>query len=293
MKYSPEALGLLVCLALAGGLRFKGSIWSQYAQNERAWNDIMREWPILLTADTLLAIQAALRLLVLVSNVLRAGGGPTLLSQEAAAISLGAALGRAVLFFRCSDYMLDGPLGGKWPAACELLSVPLLAMLCSGICQRALATSGLTLVVSLWIGSRNHLKLAGDPISDGLFIFVHTTEMLAAFAYLSRAVFGDVGAWGNAKQTAALGFTHFLMPLQQCLAAYYFVQAFECVPQLVGAGHPFEILRMGGVAQVGVYVGAAVLYVAECIESAAAGDLEDSHPSLSAMDVPQHAAAIR
>jgi hypothetical protein len=264
--YAPEIMGMCGLLTLSLYLRVCGS--NGFMVDEQTFESIALQWPILLTADSLLALQAMLRLVVFMSTVLRSASGPTLLSQEAAAISCGAALGRATLMARSAAYFLDGPLGGYWPAACELLSVVFLAKLCRGIRQRALTASVITLAAAALIGCRNRLSLAGDPLADGLFIFAHTAELFAAFAYLSRALFSDVGLGGPCrKSVVALRFAHAVMPLQQCFAAYYFVQAFEKVPGLVDVGHPFEILQMGGVAQVAAFVGAAVLHWAECLES--------------------------
>lgn len=259
-RYAPEIIGMCGLLTLSCYLRVYGS--NGFMVDEQTFENIALQWPILLTADSLLSLQAMLRLLVFMSTVLRSASGPTLLSQEAAAISCGAALGRATLLARSAAYFLDGPLGGYWPAACELLSVVFLAKLCRGIRQRALTTSAITLAAAMCIGCRNRLSLAGDPLADGLFIFAHTAELFAAFAYLSRALFSDIG-----RKSVALRFAHAAMPLQQCFAAYYFVQAFEKVPGLVDVGHPFEILQMGGVAQVAAFVGAAMLHWAECLES--------------------------
>lgn len=269
LKYAPETIGLLVCLGLAGTLRIRGSF--EFPDGMKAdaaaaqMAEIARQWPILLSADTLLSLQAMLRVCVLVSSVLRRHG-PSLLTQEAVAISLGAAFGRVVLAAHSSVYMLDGPLGGNLPAACELLSLALLLILCRGIHLRTAMTSVLTLAAAAWIASRNHLNLANNPITDSLFTFATIAELLGAFAYLSRSVLSDVDADGGNKDNVALCFAHIIMPMQACLAAYYFVQAFEVTPQLVGAGHPFEVLQWACVAQVGAYAGAALLHWAECVE---------------------------
>lgn len=262
LKYAPEAAGLMGCLFLAVAMRVHGS--KTAAVDEKAWAEIMRQWPILLTADSLLALQAMLRLTVLISTVLRAGGDPTPLSQEAAAIQGGAALGRVVLAARSEIYMLDGPLGGRMPLACEVASLVLLAVHSRRMCRRALATSASTLFVVAWVASRNRLALANDKFTDGLFIFAHLAELIASFAYLFRALLMDVG---TGRCGVALRFTHIVMPVQQCLAAYYFVQAFEYMPELVAAGHPFHVLHFGNVAQLGAYAGAAVLHWAEYFES--------------------------
>lgn len=299
-QYAPEAAGVGACLCLALALRIRGQYGVASENNEvEAVAAIIREWPILLTADTLLALQAMLRVVVLVSSVLRAGAGPTLISQEAAAIAFGAAVGRTALAARSQHYLLDGPLGGNLPVACEILAVPLLAILCRGIHRRALMASVSTLAAAAWIASRNRLSLADDDVADALFIFAHTAELLAAFAYMSRALFSsDVGLGGaGSRRNVALHFAHVIMPFQQCLAAYYFNTAFDFTPSLVGAGHPFPILQIGCAAQFGAYVGAAVLHLAEFLESpvdepAPLGQevpIEAPYEWQSAAVVPRHA----
>lgn len=279
--YAPEATGLIACLALATHLRINNTDHAVVVDDAN-WAEIMRQWPILLTADTLLSLQSMLRLLVLVSSVLRMGDGPTPLSQETAAILCGAILGRVVLATRTADYMLDGPLGGYLPVACEALCVPLLVCLSRGIRCKNLAGALLTLGVVARTAHRNRLSLSGDAISDALFIFAHLAELVAAFAYLSRALFLDTGRADKVPWCVALRFAHVLMPVQACLSAYYFVQAFDFQKELVGAGHPFEVLQIGGVMQLGVYAAAAVLHSAECVDSSA-----DDAATAHAEDMPE------
>jgi len=281
--YAPETMGLLVCLGLAGALRIRGSVDLTSLTTDphmAALAQVAQEWPILLTADTLLSLQAMLRVCVLASSVLRRGGGPSLLTQEAAVISCGAALARVVLVARSDVYMLDGPLGGHLPTACEVASLALLLILCRGIHLRNMIESVLTLAIAAWIAYSNRLILANDTLTDGLFIFATVAELLAAFAYLCRAVFPDIKANGSSKDSVALRFAHIIMPVQACLSAYFFLRAFEVNAQFVAAGHPFEILQWGCFAQVGAYAGAALLHWAESVE--------ESQASVSR--IPQHAA---
>merc|ERR1719517_73252 len=90
-EYVPEIVCLMMCLMLAALLRARGNDHVQ-ASDAEAWAQITAQWPLLLTADTLLSLQAMLRLLVLLSTVLRAGSGdsPAPLSDEASALWLGA-----------------------------------------------------------------------------------------------------------------------------------------------------------------------------------------------------------
>lgn len=273
-RYVPESLGLVACAVLAIALRVRGSLQMEFSSQleEEVVSKITNDWPILITADSMLVVQALLRLTVLASTALRKGAGPTLLSQEVTAIFFVAALARTVLVARSSIYMLNGPLalGGYLPAACDLLSVPLLAILTWGIQRKALAASALALAAAACVGYTTSLKLADDAFSDGLFFFVHSAELFAAFAYLSRGVLAEVGLVSVNQESVALQFAHIVMPFQQCLSAYFFVQAFHTVPEMVGGGYPFEILHVGSVAQVAVYACAFVIYLVSCRETRSA-----------------------
>lgn len=259
-QHAPEVAGLATCLGVASALRIQGGFAPTV--DEKTWAEIMRQWPILLTADSLLALQAMFRLVVFLSAVLR-GGQFAPLSQEAAVLLCSAAVGRVALAARSTVYRLDGPLGGLLPICCEVASVPLLASLSRGIRPKALVTSSVTVLAAASLGYRNRLTLADDAIIDGLFTFAHSVEFFAGFAYLCRSLL-----YGAGRSTAAVRFAHFMMPLQQLLAAYYFVQAFDAVPELVASGHPFQLLQVAGITQLGVYAGAAVLHAAECLEDA-------------------------
>lgn len=262
LQHAPEAAGLAACLSLAVGLRFNN--YSRPAVDDKTWEAIVRDWPILLTADSLLALQAMLRVLVYLSVAVRAAPNP--LKSEVALIFLGAAIGRTLLAAKSGDYILDGPLGGFVPIVFEVASVPLLAFLSRGVCITGILNCAFTIAVAAYIASRNRLALANDALTDGLFLFAHVVELVGAFAYLCRSVMIDVHAIGMGRNGVAFRFAHGIMLIQQCLAAYYFVQAFEYNIGLVGAGHPFEILQMGGIAQLAAFGSASMLLVAEYLE---------------------------
>mmetsp|Transcript_96139 Transcript_96139/g.311836 ORF Transcript_96139/g.311836 Transcript_96139/m.311836 type:complete len:345 (+) Transcript_96139:97-1131(+) len=268
---APEAALLLSCLTLAALLRARGDTMGEPAdggaQGEEAWEQIKREWPILLTADTLLSLQAMLRLVVLLSVVWRlgdggSGGRAVPLSHEATTLWLGAGLARALLFARSGMYMLDGPLGGLLPVACEIAALPMLMVLSRSTISRAPLAVGLAMGAAAVYASRNRLALSeDDAVADSLFTLAHCLDLLAAFAYLVRTALIDGGA-GD----VSVGFTHLLMPIQQGFAAYYFLQAFGQVPELVGSGIPFETLQIGNAAAFGAYLGACALFLAECFD---------------------------
>jgi len=266
---APEAAGLFTCLTLAAALRARGDAHGVSESDAEAWEQINSEWPLLLTADTLLSLQAMLRLVVLISVVLRAGGGAAApLADEATCLWLFAGLARVGLLARTSVYMLDGPLGGMLPAACEVAVVPMLLVLSKSTLRRAPLTLGLVLAATVSFASRNYLALADEDdkhLADSTFMLAHTLDCLAAFAYLFRTALIDTGSRG-----VSTGFTHLLMPVQAGLSAYYFLQAFMAVPELVGKGLPFEALQIGNTAALGAYLGASALYFAECFDGRSA-----------------------
>jgi len=266
---APEAAGVMACLAFAAALR----VWGAQSSGpvDHAWAEIQAQWPVLLTADTLLSLQAMLRLLVLLSCVLRAGGDvPVPLGDETAVLWLSAGLARVALLARTDVYMLDGPLGGNLPAACEVAVLPLLFALSRGTLRKAPLTVALTCIAAAILAGRNHLNIAKDSVSDCLFIAAHGLDFLAAFAYLLRTLLLDARS-DSRKGNISIGFGHLVMPVQQCLAAYYFVQAFIAEPALEAAGRPFAVLQIGGIAQVGLYLGASAVYIADCLDHRGTG----------------------
>lgn len=261
-----EAAGVITCLTLAAVLRAKGDS----GPGDDTWAQIQAQWPLLVTADTVLSLQAMIRLLVVLSCVLRTGGGMQVpLGDETAMLWLGAGAARVALLFRTDVYMLDGPLGGKLPATCELAVLPLLFALSRGSLVKAPLVGAVTYAAAAALAGRNHLNLAQDAISDGLFVAAHGLDFIAAFAYLLRTLLIDVRSTG-CTANVSVGFAHLLMPVQQCLAAYYFVQAFEADPALVGSGRPFDMLQIGAITQLGFYLGATVVYLAEYLDHAEA-----------------------
>merc|ERR1719378_1511340 len=120
----------------------------------------------------------------------------------------------------------------------DLVSASLLTILTNGISGKGIAATVLALLTATGIGATNYIRLADDHLANELFIAVHSAEVFAAFAYLARALFSDVGIGSAGRRSVALWFAHVLMPVQAGLSAYYFIEAFHTVPQIVGAGFP-------------------------------------------------------
>lgn len=257
----PEAAGTLACLTLVAALRARGDVMAISPEDAEAWERIKSEWPILLTADTLLAIQALLRLVVLLSVLLRSGKERLVpLSDEAALLWLFGTLCRLAVMSQSTAYMLEGPVGGILPAACEVAIVPILLALG----RRALFRTPLTVVFVISsvvvYSTRNFLNLATEETANVLFTAAHSFEILSAFAYLFRTLLID-----NQKELydASVGFMHLVMPVQQALAAYFWLQAFDADAELNGRGFGTPTVQIGSIVQLGAYLGTAALYVAE------------------------------
>lgn len=252
-----EALCLVACLSLAVVLRVAAP--PRITGDVKSWERSCKSWPILLTPDSLLAFQTFLRSLGFMSVVLR--GSPSPLSNEAALCFLVAAIGRTVIASQSDVYMLDGPLGGYLPVGNEFLSVALLTFLSRGISKRGFLMVVPMVALASYLAKQNSLSISQDATIDEWFMFAHVSELFGAFAYLCRSVV--MGSGSAVKQISSLGFTYAIMIMQQCLAAYFFAQAFMPSPKAVRAGHPFEILHFGAMAQLGAFAAAAALRMAE------------------------------
>jgi len=123
-----------------------------------------------------------------------------------------------------------------------------------------------SLVLVGWTAKANCLGLAdpGDAHLDMLFSAVQLTELAASVAFLARTATLVVE---HQAPTPFAFLAHVLLPAQQLLSAYFLLTAWggsplEEIPALVGAGRPFEVLQLAGVAQVGTYALAGVVQLA-------------------------------
>jgi len=274
----PEACGLVAIVIIAGALLLwgAGDAAPGPEEDKEIWEQIRAQWPVLVTADSLLSLRAMLRALLLLSAVLRTdealrsplAGGP-------AALLLLAAISRvALLALSPHDvYHLDGPLGGIGYMALEVAALgPLLFLAAAGALDagegpslpRVLATAAVLMLIGL-TAATNHLALGGPEgvELDVLFSVGELLETAAAAAFLLR-VLGTAGLEGAQSPFAALA--HALLPVQQLMSAYFLLTAWggaplEEIPALVGAGRPFEVLQIGGAAQVLVYAMAGAVQV--------------------------------
>mmetsp|Transcript_125758 Transcript_125758/g.367514 ORF Transcript_125758/g.367514 Transcript_125758/m.367514 type:complete len:332 (-) Transcript_125758:71-1066(-) len=262
-----EVAGLVACMALAAAMLLRGDTWVPTdPADAEAWNKIKAAWPLLTTADSLIALQAMLRVPPLASALLRPShscplaGGPALLG-------FGASACRVALLALSPYHRLDGPLSGGLHASFEVAALAALLLLSRGAFQRrrqvfALAAVALT---TAWVAYSHRLAFAEDsPRLDALLTLAELMELAAASLYLART-------FGAAEQPhgGASGLLRAVLPVQQGLSMYYWLLAFEDEPGLSAAGQPLALMRVSSTAQVGMYLAAAVLHLCLSAEASA------------------------
>jgi len=276
---APEVIGLSVVLLLAVILRLRGDTDVMATPLEQqTWEQIKVQWSILMGADTLLNLQAMLRLLVLLFLARRAQvGGRSPLSGLPALLFLAAALTRGRMGCVTDVYRLEGPLalGGNLPIACEVAGVAFWAALGRSALRKAPVAATVMVGGAMWFASHHYLNLAQNASADQLFIQAHVLELLAAFAYVSRAICLAVGSEdasgdeqdldhppskGDWKSNAFIGFMHMVMTAQQAFSACYFLTAFTPDPSLVAVGRPFCVLCIANLLQLGAFLLAAAFW---------------------------------
>jgi hypothetical protein len=269
-KCSLEVGGLALLSAAMVSLRMRGTHTAVGIDDieDEAWEQITQEWPLLVTADSLLAAQVLLKVLICVSLLLRRES-PKANSLGSLAVlwCLGHAA-RLALVYRSSHYLLDGPFGGNISVGGEF--AVFLSTLCLGwreACKHPLCLAFACAVLA-WFSSRNRLNLAEDPTADSLFVFANAAEIMAAVAYSACAVMVATDSTKDAEsdECVTAGFTHFLMLAQHLAPAYYFTTAFPASPDMMGAGQPFMLLQYGNLACVAVLLASFVMYAAMHLE---------------------------
>mmetsp|Transcript_28655 Transcript_28655/g.66454 ORF Transcript_28655/g.66454 Transcript_28655/m.66454 type:complete len:352 (+) Transcript_28655:110-1165(+) len=264
----PEVLMLAAFFAVGALLRARGDTASPATNpdEDEAWEAIKQEWPLLLTADTLLSFQAMLRMLLLASAAMRSGSDAAApLGGATSALMLASGFARVLVVARTDAYMLDGPLGGYIPVLCEVGALPLLLILIRGACRQNLILLGSAIALAAWIASRNYLALSDDVLSNIYFSLSHILDVFAAVSCVVRTLLVTTSARGGCPSMAS-GFLYLVLPIQQSLSAYYFLEAFTPVDALIGAGCPFELLQYGNAAAFGAYIGALALFVVDAGE---------------------------
>lgn len=272
-QLAPEAACLVLWSLAVGALLLWGGNNGSPAptpEDQQAWHEILAEWRVLKTADSLLAMQAGLRLLLLASAVLRSEESlASPLAGEPAALLCLAAGARTTLLALSPPgvYQLDGPLGGVMHIAAEVAAVGPLAFLALFGRKAARAFPALVAAPALlagWLAVQNHLAIAGPQAAhlDMLFSFATLAELAGAVLFLGRTACAVADDPPAPFSTLA----HLLLPLQQLLAAYFLLTAWggaplEEMPVLVGAGQPFTMLQVAAACGAGAYFVAGALRI--------------------------------
>lgn len=258
---APEAIGTLACILLVVALRSRGDTIgeSMDERSREAWEAIKAQWPVLMTADTLLALQVMLRLIVVLSAVLRSGSSTASpLLDECAVLWFGGAAARSVVLMHSKAYWLEGPVGGLIPTISEVLLAPLLFVLGKRALRRSTLTMLLVVVLVGFFAQRNNIHLAEEQEANLLFTAAHCFELLSAVLYLGRTLLSDSD---SPDLQFSLTFTHLVMVVQQSLAVYFWLQAFE--PDTVsGTGLGIAAIQLSCLGQLCAYLAAASLHIA-------------------------------
>lgn len=270
---APELAGLAACGLIGGLLIYRkehNGLSPIPAEDQQIWQDINTEWPVLMTADSLLGLQAMLRMVLLSSAALRStDSSASPFSGEPALFFFLAAVCRVTLLLLSPTdiYHLDGPLGGTLNLTLEVLTVPLLMLasrhvLSLGLRRLALCSAGV--LGATFLSACNRLALAdpGAEHLDAMFSLVRLLESWAALAFFVRTC-----SLGSSSRGCFTSFAHAFLPVQQCLGAYFMLTAWggaplQEVPELVGAGSPFALLQATGIADIGFYLTSLVVFVA-------------------------------
>lgn len=256
-----EVVGLaagavMVALLLASGGEATASTEAEARVNE----EVRKEWPLLWTADSLFALQAMLRVSILLAALRGARNlSPGPLAGQPALLFFAAGVCRVALFAGSPAHALEGPLSGWTHVAFEVVSLPLLLKLSLPALQNQQCTAALmaTVLATGYAASRHRITVAEHATLDSLFTLVHFLELFAALASLARTVV----VWGGPK-CPFTRFTHLLLPLQQGLSLYFFLLAFGPEIELGATGRPMQMLQLGGAAQVAALLLAAALHLA-------------------------------
>lgn len=269
-EYALETAGLILCGSMAAVLRARGDRTAVNPSDQAAWEEIQSQWPILTTADSLFAIQAMLRVLLLLSAILRTSGSALVdaspLEGSPAIFYLLAGLIRVFLLAVSPDHGLEGPLSGPIYLAFEVAALPLLFKLAVGASTlpgRPLHALGklavwmLGVALSAVLAFQHRLPLAEDAFLNGLFTMVNLLELAAAVALLCTVVAGGGGVRGSFSS-----FAHVLLPIQQFLSMYFFLTAFDMSLERASVGKPLTLLQLTGAAELVLLLLAGIAHVA-------------------------------
>lgn len=264
-----EIGGVATILGLGIYMRCKNQGFDRFdamdEQQVQAWEQVMKEWPLLLTADTLLSFQVLLRVLICASTLWRTDDSSKTkrlpLAGEPALFLFFAQAARVVILFRTSDYTLDGPLGGNIAKSGEVAALILSAALGLPALRKSLLSVSFTVFAAIWFAGRNHLSVAQDPVADSMFVAAHTLEIMCALTFFIRTLVILTDTYDQESNGIEVFLVYVMMMVQQAMPAYYFMEAFAYSADLVGAGFPFELLTYGNVVGFGALLASLAIYV--------------------------------
>jgi len=272
----PEMCALLGLFVCAAALIYRGKhngFLTPDSTQQHFMDAIQNDWPVLVSADSLMVLQGMIRVVVVSSVALRAGLDRTCFAGEPAALFLLACICRLVLFGMSpvDVYHIDGPLGGVVSILVEAAAVPPLLYLTRGLAYDAGAVFrvfGLATLAALMAYSNRFDLTVHEPFQgafwylDFEFSLVQTLDFFAAGAFMAQALIASE----SGKTPPSMSFTHVFLLVQQVLPSYFFVYALApplTTPRdLVGAGHPFEMMWAVGVMQFAMYFCAGLFHFA-------------------------------
>mmetsp|Transcript_59332 Transcript_59332/g.72575 ORF Transcript_59332/g.72575 Transcript_59332/m.72575 type:complete len:340 (+) Transcript_59332:62-1081(+) len=270
-KLAPELAALSFGLSLAAALVYCGQHNGGAEipkEDEALWNDINAEWPVLKTADSLLGIQAMLRLVLLSSALLRDGGSEatSAFAMEPLGFLFLASCTRATLLLASpwEVYHLDGPVGGALNLACEICAVPLTAWLCRPLWRNLYSLTCVlaAMVVLGLLAMQQHLALAdpGMEYLDVLFSWSQFLDAAVAVTFLIRTCTLWTAARGEFMVYCVMA-----LLFQQLLSAIFMFTSwgqapFHEVPGIVGKGHPLTMMQSSSLLEVGCYLVSSVVF---------------------------------
>lgn len=271
-----EMVGMTTCGALVFFLCYRHrhiGFESIPDSDTKLWGTITKQWPYLMTADSLLSIQSMLRFVMLLSAVLRGGAlpdsSPMALVPEAASFMLLASVCRLVLLGLSpfDTYHLDGPLGGAVYVIFEVLALFLLILLSHTMIYQAARSHAILAagaLLSLVVARQHQFNLADDAHLDFLFSMALLLELPAALSFLARSCMDAITCTRTTTAHTLWNFTHLMLPVQQGLSLYFLLvglaDPLETPKAIMRVGHPFHCMWVAGAAQVALYFLAATVY---------------------------------
>mmetsp|Transcript_27800 Transcript_27800/g.60770 ORF Transcript_27800/g.60770 Transcript_27800/m.60770 type:complete len:331 (+) Transcript_27800:44-1036(+) len=260
-QFAPEVAGVIACAMLGAILLSVRCTETPEDAMDPKWQALKAQWPLLVTADSLLAMQAMLRALLLIFAAFSRGYGKEVvpLYGEPAVLMLWAAICRVVLLVESPFHTVEGPLGGSANVFFEVLAVPLLMLLSRGVLSTPLRSAGLLLaaLAAIYPASHNRLPVSGNYMHDSMFSFNMLLEVLAAAASVARTV-----AVSDKNPLRLSGFVRLLLPVQQGLAFYFALHAFPPDMDEKVKGSPVAMMQAACGAQVCIYSLGLVLHLA-------------------------------